>query len=426
MDWMKLHAYSRKRQTQKNVRCPSPVPGVAASVTMGRRHSKAKGPQPCQVLLSKPGCKPVRKQFGNTIATALPKIQETSDVAPMGCLSAEQSIEFNYNENRCVEKNIDISETDTVLKDSLQLNSASKKSPRNSETASGMTLPTGVSDFLLHCLDADSTMCCDTELSDYTCSYSSPEIFREERSLEGSTASPEEGWHIRCKNSTLLDTSKAINIDKMQQLPNLSKILGNSKHVKRSIPEHYKIDNQQPRKMKCRKKIKFKNLLENTASSSSPVILGSVGRNQSAISCTGTAEAFLSKLSDADMEIRSRAVNIRKNKDFLTSTALLQPEDLELDLSSVHKVSQSEDILPNTSSLYINSEEIVPVSLSPERMIRQHLRNKPEICSIIKASPGLRPVKVIQHPLNRKTFFPPESTEDIIASSENWESNNDR
>lgn len=43
--------------------------------------------------------------------------------------------------------------------------------------------------------------------------------------LEENSVSPEEC--LGCKNSTLLDTSKAINIEKMPQLANLSKIDGN-------------------------------------------------------------------------------------------------------------------------------------------------------------------------------------------------------
>lgn len=33
--------------------------------------------------------------------------------------------------------------------------------------------------------------------------------------------------YFKCKNSTLLDTSKAVTIDKVPQLANLSEILGN-------------------------------------------------------------------------------------------------------------------------------------------------------------------------------------------------------
>lgn len=48
----------------------------------------------------------------------------------------------------------------------------------------GMTLPTGVSDFLLECLDMETTLDCSyTTTIDSTSSYSSPEIFRDETGL---------------------------------------------------------------------------------------------------------------------------------------------------------------------------------------------------------------------------------------------------
>ncbi|XP_061477895.1 meiosis-specific kinetochore protein isoform X2 [Rhineura floridana] len=473
MDWIKLRSYSRKRQAQKNVHCASPVPGVAASAAAGRRNVKAKGLRPD--LLSEPRRDRVKRHIGNASTKGLPKIHEISEVTQMGCPSAEQSVELNYNKNRSMDVNKDINEMDPIpLKDSLHLNSSSKESLRNSETTSGMTLPTGLSGFLLECLDEDSTLGCNTESSDGASSYSSPEIFRDERDLEGSSTSSE--VCLGHRNSTLLDTSKAINIDRMPHLPNLSKILettlgGQDQSVmsdrqskqklhskltnastvvagkqvckvlsaKEKTPElqssgasllslkRKKQTDDQPQKMKCRKKVLFKSGLESTSSSSSPDVLNPSGKSMLGACCGITDKILVSSLPDTDVEIGSRTVNMRKNKALLTSTALQQPEDLELDLSSVHKVSLSEDFLLNTNSSYVNSEEIVPASLSPESIIRQCLRNPPEICSVIKASPGFRPLNILQHPLNRKVLFPPPgATEDIITSSKNWVYNSDR
>ncbi|XP_078241872.1 meiosis-specific kinetochore protein isoform X3 [Pogona vitticeps] len=457
MDWIKLRSYSRKSRAQKNVHCASPLPAVPASA--GRMKAKAKGRTDAYV----------KRKIGNVIKKSLPKIREISEVTQMDCLSVEQSVELNCNENRTMEMNKNVKEMDTTpLKDSLTLNSASRKSLRNNESTSGMTLPTGISDFLLDCLDADSTVSYSTECSDDTSIYSSPEILRDERSLEESSASPQ-GPRLGGKNSTLLDTSKAINIDKMQQLPNLSNISGGQdwtitrpskqklhsglrsasaivagKQVHKILPakelasgspspgaslllpnQNTQLDNQSPKKTKCKKKVKFKSMLENT--STSTVLPNSSGKSKPNAACGVTVEMLVSEQPGANMEISSRAVNPGKNKALLTSTAFLQPEDLELDLSSVHKVSLSEDVLPNSCSLFVNSEEIVPSSLSPERHIQQYLCNLPEICSIVKASPEYRPLKVLQRPLNRKAlFFPPGSTEDIITSSKNWVSNSDR
>lgn len=53
MPWKKLRTYSRNRQAQRNVHCASPVPTIAASTAVGRRHTEAKTPQLCLDLRSK-------------------------------------------------------------------------------------------------------------------------------------------------------------------------------------------------------------------------------------------------------------------------------------------------------------------------------------------------------------------------------------
>lgn len=50
----------------------------------------------------------------------------------------------------------------------------------------GMTLPTGVTTYLLECLDVDSTVDCNTGGSDNLNSCPSPEIFRDDYSGETS------------------------------------------------------------------------------------------------------------------------------------------------------------------------------------------------------------------------------------------------
>ncbi|NXV80386.1 MEIKN protein, partial [Atlantisia rogersi] len=85
-----------------------------------------------------------------------------------------------------------------------------------------MTLPTGVSTFLLECLDADSTANYNTGANDSLSSWSSPETFRDDGSGETSGGNVYFG---QCKNSTLLDSSKAVTIDKIPQISNLSSIL---------------------------------------------------------------------------------------------------------------------------------------------------------------------------------------------------------
>ncbi|XP_067321648.1 meiosis-specific kinetochore protein [Anolis sagrei] len=401
MDWVKLRSYSRKRPAQKNIHWGSPLPGVTTPAAGNRRNAPAKGTHMSLGLHLKPKLESHGKRLNrNAITKALPNIHENSEVTQTNCHSSDQ---------RSMDVNKDISDMDkTVAKDSSYLNTASKKSSRDSETTSGTTLPTGVSDFLLDCLDVDSLVCSSTGSSGCTSSYSSPEIFRDE---EESSTIPE-GPCLQCKNSTLLETSKALNIGKMPHLPNLSKIAGSqdqsiirSRSSEQKLHSGLRTGSAVVAGKQLHKIVSTKELRAKSQSSGSLLLLPQKHKTQ---------------------ETNSVSVNLGRNKAILTSTAFQQPEDVELDLSSVRKGSLSEDFLPNTNSLYVNSEEIVPATLTPENTIYQCLRNPPEICSIIKASPGFRPLKILQHPLNRKElFFPPGSSEANHCSQVHWISGTD-
>ncbi|XP_077681239.1 meiosis-specific kinetochore protein [Eretmochelys imbricata] len=495
MEWFRLRTYARQRP--KNAYCSSPLPGVALSGPQGSR--KASTLQPCCRLFQSHA----QSVNGNPNRKALPKIKENSEVTKTNS-SSDQSDQLNDEKITGMEENEDIREKSTMLlRESLHINSESKESLRNSETTSGMTLPTGVSTFLLSCLDMDSS----TESTDSMNSCPSPEIFRDEDSLglyytfgkginyrvkgnfqlyllcsDRNNSNPEE--FLKYKNSTLLDTSKAVTIDKMLQLSNLSEILETiseghqdqyfgrespskcnkdsselmnvstivagkqvckivstmekTPDIKRStfssLPARPKrqLDNQtaNPKNMKCRKKVKFSSLLMSETSSCHQ--LASPAERISTKSHELTAEVLSSKQPDIEMEMNSKVLIAEKNRQLLTSTAYFQPEELEFNLSPVHKASFGEDLFLNSTGPYVNSEEIVPSSLSSEEKIYQSLHNKEtqnkksntknkEICSIIKTSPGLRVSMVHRTPVNRNTLHPPEGIpEDVITSTKNW------
>ncbi|XP_060094317.1 meiosis-specific kinetochore protein [Heteronotia binoei] len=389
MDWNKLRTYSGKRKTRTNTHCASPVPDMVVPGIVGRRNASRQ----CLNLISK-------RQTGSVSAKTLPAIQETSKV---DCFSAEQSVEMNYNESTGMNMNENIKNMDSnTSQDSLHLNTGSRESLGNSETSSGMTLPTGVSDFLLECLDSSIEI--NTESGDGTNSYSSPETFRDGSDLEETCVGPRE--YFGCKNSTLLDTSRAINIDKIS-LPSFSKtfentlegreehhtsdklfkskqccestdvpttikgkqvykILSSKEKTPKSKPseiltlppkQNKQLDDQQPRRTKFRKKVHFKSVLESTASSSSSAALSSANSKASAPSHGIIAGELASEEPGANM----------------------------------------------------------------------YLHHPPEICCIIKASPEFRPLKVVQHPLSRRILFPPPGVStDIITSDINWIYGNDR
>ncbi|XP_043377222.1 meiosis-specific kinetochore protein isoform X4 [Chelonia mydas] len=421
MEWFKLRTYARQRP--KNAYCSSPLPGVALSGPQGSR--KASTLQPCCRLFQSHA----QSVNGNPNRKALPKIKENSEVTKTNN-SSDQSDQLNDEKITGMEENEDIREKSTMLlRESLHINSESKESLRNSETTSGMTLPTGVSTFLLHCLDMDSS----TESTDSMNSCPSPEIFRDEDSLDRNNSNPEE--FLKYKNSTLLDTSKAVTIDKMLPLSNLSEILEaiseghqdqyvgrespskcnkdsselmnvstivagkqvckivstmeKTPDIKRStfssLPARPKrqLDNQtaNPKNMKCRKKVKFSSLL--TSETSSCHQLASPAERISTKSHELTAEVLPSKQPDIEMEMNSKVLITEKNRQLLTSTAYFQPEELEFNLSPVHKASFGEDLFLNSTGPYVNSEEIAPSSLSSEEKIYQMLLQVPKTGSTV-------------------------------------------
>nr|XP_025037016.1 meiosis-specific kinetochore protein isoform X4 [Pelodiscus sinensis] len=414
MEAFKLRAYSRRRQ--KKVHCSSPLPGVAASIPRGS--SKAGPFQPCRRLFAPPLRESNAQSVkGNPNVKALSKINENFEVTKVNN-SADQSVQLNDEKIT----NTDIrGKSTTQLKESLQSNCESNESWRNSETTSGMTLPTGVSTFLLDCLDMDSS----TESIDSMNSCPSPEIFRNEDSLDRNNSNPEEC--LKYKNSTLLDTSKAVTIDKMPQLSNLSEILEpiyeghQDQYVGRESPtkcnkdssklmnvstivagkqvgkimsstektpdakislfssvsgrRKRQLDNQIiPKNMKCRKKVKFSSLLKNETSSCHHLVPAE---------CTLTksqelmAEMLPSKQLDIEMDMNSKVLITEKHRQLLTSTAYFQPEELE----SVHH---------------------------EERQNKKLNRKNKEICSIVKTSPGLVISMGHRIPVNRNMLNPSE------------------
>ncbi|XP_077182988.1 meiosis-specific kinetochore protein [Paroedura picta] len=423
MDWIKLRTYSGKRKARMNVHCASPVPGMV--VPVGRRNA----PRQCLNKLYK-------HQIENVNKKTLPAVQETSKV---DCFSTEQSDNLNYNENTGMNMNENINEMDSCTsQDSLHLNSGSRESLGNNENSSEMTLPTGVSDFLLECLD--SSIEADTEYGDGPNSFSSPEAFRDDSDLEGTCANLKE--YFGCKNSTLLDTSKAINIDKIPPLPSFSKIFENSLEIqnehlacdtlfkskqccestdvsttapgkqvskfllskektpKSKLPEilvlprkgNRQLDDEQSKSTKFRKKVHFRSFLDSMATTSSSVAL-----------------------SSADLKTSDPSQGIIAGE-----LAPKEPGACTLALS-VQKAATNE----KSSNTSLHFGETVPAS--PESSIFQYLQHPPEICCIIKASPEFRPLKVFQHPPSRQLLSPPPKVStDIIASDRNWIYNNDR
>lgn len=105
--------------------------------------------------------------------------------------------------------------------DDFQVDSSSS----NSELVSGLSLQHSISGSLLSYSVTDSYREYNS-FEESLSSFSSPELFRGSDYLDWECPKLEE--HMQCKNSTLLDTSKAVGIEKVPQFLNLSSILGTS------------------------------------------------------------------------------------------------------------------------------------------------------------------------------------------------------
>ncbi|KAM9266123.1 meiosis-specific kinetochore protein [Cariama cristata] len=454
----------------------SPLPGAAAPP------GRAGVSQPCRRRLfgsvGLGGLEPGTLKRKSSMKT-LPKIKENLEVTKVSH-SCNQSNQVNVKETTDLEnKEEEIEESTVPLKESLVINFESKESLKNAEVTSstGMTLPTGVSTFLLECLDVDSTADYNTGASDSLNSCPSPETFRDDSTERSHFYSEDYGKY---KNSTFLDSSKAVTIDKIPQISNLSAILEpiledvQGQYTRRKRPSNCnysssalsvsttlagkkvckitaarertpdlkagmrcssplgperKPDNEtaKPKRLNCKKKEKNSHTLEE---GTSPLGQLDAPGNTSAKSEGLTAEVLPSKGMDAVVQMSSTMLIMEENKA-LKSLGYVQPPELDLSLSPVCRASPGEDLFLNTTGPYVNSEEIVPASLSSEKeIIPQSPEEKnvfkplcggQEICSIVRTSPCQRPSRLHQIPVNTKAFCLPEGVpEDTITSTKNW------
>ncbi|XP_009321054.1 PREDICTED: uncharacterized protein LOC103915851 [Pygoscelis adeliae] len=280
-----------------------------------------------------------------------------------------------------LEKNKEKIENTVPLKESLIINFESKGSLKNAEVTSstGMTLPTGVSTFLLECLDVDSTADYNTGDSDSLNSCPSPETFRDDRSATCVLTNFETGalsqketiklqlqfFSIKCFNYSGRTGKKGERSLINQPGCNIDDLL---------LPRP---DNQtaKPERLKCKKKEKNSSTLEGGTSSFGQ--LGAPG-NTSAKSVGLTAAVVPSKWTDAVVQMSSTMLIVEENKA-LKNLGFAQPAELD------------------------------------------PLCGRQEICSIVRTSPCRRPSRLHQIPVNTKAFCIPEGVpEDTITSTKNW------
>ncbi|XP_053528745.1 meiosis-specific kinetochore protein [Artibeus jamaicensis] len=434
-----LRVYTRKRAGQRlNL---TPTPGLGSSA-------------PAEARAGPGGRLAAHRLKGNGTARGLRKIAEKAEQTGQGRggsgrpssqlgVAAEKSLQESSasEEETRDEKMAPLSEPVT---DDLQVESSSS----SDEVVSGLSSQRDISSSLPSYSVTDSYTECKS-FEENLSSFPSPELFRGSDYLDWECPRLEE--HIQCKNSTLLDTSKAVAIEKAPQFSNLSSILYTSS-------EDYQ---------KCHRKIVMTLADENI----SPKPKGTSNLESDNAACKVLAEKTYpltpektkkkpgkdpeprgtnsqTKLSShlkikiqpshqrSDLESNADksvtkvllpqplgpaldtnpTIPDKKSRGLLTSTPTSQTAGLEIDLSSVQKASL-EELFPNVSNC-VNSDEIVPVSSLQEHFSNEVPSNISEICCIIRASPGTRQVKSKSVIVKKKKFsFPKDIPQDIIIKT---------
>ncbi|XP_035146807.1 meiosis-specific kinetochore protein isoform X1 [Callithrix jacchus] len=305
-------------------------------------------------------------------AHGLPKIAEKTEQSSRGSSSSRPPSprlritgEKSLQENRSSEDIQDekIAPLSESVTDTLQVDSSSS----NSELVSGLSLQHDIASSHLNNSVTDSY----TEYQSFEENFPSPELFRKSDYLDWECPNLEE--HMQWKNSTLLDTSKAVAIEKAPQFSNVSAILSTSledyQKCHRKIVMTVEDKNISP-KTKCASNSESDN-------AACEILLAEK-------TCPSTPEKTKKKKTNS-------STSDKKKRGLLTSTPSSETAGFVIDLSSVQKAS-CEELFSNVSN-YVNSNEIVPVSSLQENSSNEFPANTSEICCIIRESPGTRQVK---------------------------------
>ncbi|NXJ44169.1 MEIKN protein, partial [Ciconia maguari] len=261
-----------------------------------------------------------------------------------------------------------------------------------------LTLPTGVSTFLLECLDVDSTADYNAGASDSLNSFSSPETFRDNGSERSSFYSEDSGKY---KNSTLLDSSKAVTIDKIPQMSNLSAIL---EPVRADFQDQYA---RRKRSSNC-------NYTSSVLSVSTTLAGKKVCKITAARERTPDLETSMRCSSPLGPERKpdnqtAKPKRLKCKKKKKNSNALEEGTSSfsQLDApgnASAKSVGLAAEVLPSKQT-----DAVVPPC------------GRQEICSIVRTSPCRKPSRLHQIPVNTRAFCLPEGVpEDTITSTKNW------
>ncbi|KFV64618.1 hypothetical protein N307_02787 [Dryobates pubescens] len=262
-----------------------------------------------------------------------------------------------------------------------------------------MTLPTGVSTFLLECLDTSSTEEYNTGANSSLSSFSSPEIFRDDGS-EGSNFYPVDS--SKYKNSTLLDSSKAMAIDKIPHLSNLSTIL---EPVEDDFPVQY---SRRKRLSHCIYTSSSLSVSNTVAGKKACKITAARERTPNLKTAMRCSSPLGPERKPENQTAKPKGL-VSKVKEQHSRTSGGGPSSLQLlgapGNTSARAVGLTAEVLPHEQTGAVGPP-----------------CGREEICSIVKLSPPRKLSRLQQIPAaDTKAFrFPRRLPEDNITSTENW------
>ncbi|KAI1234062.1 hypothetical protein IHE44_0003772 [Lamprotornis superbus] len=277
------------------------------------------------------------------------------------------------------------------LKESKIINFESKESLKNAEVTSSteITLPTGVSTFLIECLDEDSDADYSTA-SDSLKTYSSPETFRDDDLERCNFYSVDLGKY---KNSTLLDSSKAVTIDKIPQISNLSAIL-------EPVPEDFPD--------RCIRRKRPSNCYYSSSALSISTTLA--GKNLCKITAARERTPDLKSCMHCSSPLGPESKHdnqTAKSKRLKKKESSFNP--LEGGSSSFRQLDAPENKSARSEEL---TAEVLPTKPTDAVV---PLCDRQEICSIVRMSPGQRPSRLQQVPVNWKEFCLPRGVPEVAG-----------
>nr|XP_023418532.1 meiosis-specific kinetochore protein [Cavia porcellus] len=225
-----LRVYPRKRAGRRLNLTPTPDLGPSATAEVAPPRP---GPRPLTaprgLRLGPRDAQGFAGPQGKGKGRGLPQIAEKAEWGGPGSRGAEEpSTQLRDSgekslpaSNTCEETQNEIAPLSESVTDDLQVDSSSS----NSELVSGPGLQSDTSiSFLSYSATESSTDY--NSIEENLSSFSSPELFRGSNYLDWEC--PELTEYVQCKNSTLLDTSKAVAIEKAPEFSSLSAILGDA------------------------------------------------------------------------------------------------------------------------------------------------------------------------------------------------------